>query len=127
MVVIPSVCNFRNTPIGLNNPMKCVGQLDCIMCGYCCGYRREIHFGGCSYQKDEKVPEGIKVIKTAEGFTIPVDVNDVCIYLEKLDNGFARCSIQDKKPKMCKLFYCLIQQKVRQLQTIVDELKDKCK
>lgn len=90
---------------------KYKGQLDCIQCGYCCGYRRETPFGGAEYE---------------DGTKIPVDEDDVCIYLEKLDNGFTRCKIQDKKPKMCKLFYCLPEQKVRQLQTIIDELKLKC-
>jgi Fe-S-cluster containining protein len=97
-------------------------QVDCVMCGYCCGYRRETEFGGASYAENEPIPEGIKVKKTDEGYTILVDEDDTCIYLEKLDNGFARCSIHDKRPKMCKLFYCLTQQKARQLQTIVDEL-----
>jgi len=103
---------------------KYVGQVDCIMCGYCCGYRRETHFGGASYAPDEKVPDGIEVVKSEEGFTIPVDEDDTCVYLEKLDNGFARCSIHEKRPIMCRLFYCLPKQKARQLQTIVDELKD---
>ena len=101
---------------------KYVDQLQCVMCGYCCGFRRETQFGGCSYEKNEPVPEGIEVEKTDEGFTIPVDEDDICIYLKKLDNGFARCGIHDKRPKMCRLFYCLPVQKARQLQTIVDEL-----
>lgn len=75
---------------------------------------------------DEEVPEGIEVVKTEEGFTIPVDEDDVCIYLEKLDNGFTRCTIQDKKPRMCKLYYCLPENKVKQLQVIIEELKEKC-
>lgn len=105
---------------------KYKGQLDCIQCGYCCGYRRNTRFGGASYAKDEPVPEGIEVVKTEEGFTIPVDLDDVCIYLDKLDNGFARCTIHDKKPNMCKLYYCLTEQKVRQLQPIIEYLKSKC-
>ena len=103
---------------------KYIGQVDCIMCGYCCGYRRETEFGGASYAFDEEVPDGIEVVKDEWGYTIPVDKDDTCIYLEKLDNGFARCSIHDKRPNMCRLFYCLPQQKARQLQTIVNELKD---
>lgn len=102
--------------------MKPLGKVDCVQCGYCCGYRRETHFGGASYAKDEPVPKGIKTVETEEGFTILVDEDDVCIYLEKLDNGFAKCSIHEKKPIMCKLFYCNTKQKARQLQTIVDEL-----
>lgn len=105
------------------NMKKYAGQVDCMSCGYCCGYRRDTEFGGASYTRDESVPDGILVRETEEGFTIPVDEDDVCIYLEKLDNGFTRCSIHEKKPNMCKLFYCLTEQKVRQLQTIVDELK----
>ena len=105
---------------------KIRGQLDCIQCGFCCGYRRDSEFGGAMYEIGDPVPEGIEVVETELGFVIPVDEDDVCIYLEKLDNGFTRCTIQDKKPKMCKLFYCLTEQKVRQLQTIVDELKSKC-
>ena len=101
---------------------KYQGELDCVMCGYSCGYRRESEFGGASYAEDEPVPEDVEVRKTGEGWKIPVDDDDICIYLEKLDNGFARCKIQYKKPKMCKLFYCLPQQKARQLQVIVDEL-----
>ena len=102
--------------------MKYVGQVDCIMCGYCCGYRRDTLFGGCSYAKGEKVPDDVITEETDEGSAIPVDENDVCIYLEKLDNGFTRCGIHEKRPKMCKLFYCNTKQKARQLQTIVDEL-----
>lgn len=97
--------------------------VDCVMCGYCCGYRRDRHFGGCSYSKNEKIPSGIETVETEDGFTIPVDENDVCIYLEKLNNGFAKCSIQDKKPKMCKLYNCLTLKKARYLQTIIEHLK----
>ena len=105
---------------------KLKGQLDCIACGFCCGYRRKTYFGGASYAKDEYVPDDVEVVETDEGYTIPVDEDDTCIYLTKLDNGFTRCSIHEKKPKMCKLFYCLTEQKVRQLQPIIDELKSKC-
>ena len=105
--------------------MKYKGQLDCIACGYCCGYRRETHFGGASYAKDEKVPEDVETVETEEGYTIPVDEDDTCIYLEKLDNGFTRCKIHDKKPKMCKLYYCLPEQKARQLLPIIEELREK--
>ena len=100
-------------------------QLDCIMCGWCCGYRRDSYFGGASYQKGERVPRGIKVNKTDEGYTIPVDEEDTCIYLEKLNNGFTRCSIHNKRPEMCKNYNCLPKQKARNLQRIVDELKEK--
>jgi len=102
---------------------KLEGQVDCIMCGYCCGYRRTIDFGGASYGRKETVPEDVLVKETSEGFTIPVDADDTCVYLVKLDNGFARCGIHDKSPLMCKLFYCLPKQKARQLLPIVDELK----
>jgi Fe-S-cluster containining protein len=99
-----------------------VGKVDCIMCGHCCGYRMEKDFGGVSYAEDEIIPDGIKTEKTEYGFTIPVNEDDVCIYLIKLNNGFTRCGVYDKRPNMCKLFYCLTQQKGRQLQKIVDEL-----
>ena len=98
------------------------GQLECIQCGYICGYRRDTPFGGVAYDFDEEVPDGVEVVETEEGYTIPVDDDDVCVYLEKLDNGFTRCSIHDKKPRVCKLYYCLPGQKARQLQVIVDEL-----
>ena len=80
------------------------------MCGYCCGYRRETPFGGAEY---------------ADGSVIPVDQDDVCIHLEKLDNGFTRCKIHGEKPEMCKVYYCLTECKVRQLQVIIEELKIK--
>lgn len=100
-------------------------HVDCIQCGYCCGYRNNGYFGGCSYANDEEVPSDIITIEKEDGRYIPVDEEDVCIYLEKLDNGFARCTIQDKKPKMCKLYYCLTEKKIKYLQTIIDELKEK--
>jgi len=95
---------------------------DCIRCGWCCGYRRDSKFGGCEYAEDEHIPADV----ITEGRKIPVDEDDVCIYLEKLNNGFAVCTIQDKKPKMCKLYNCLNEQKVRQLKSVVEYLKEKC-
>ena len=89
---------------------KARGQLDCIQCGYCCGYRRETPFGGAEWE---------------DGTKTPVDEDDVCIHLEKLDNGFTRCAIHYEKPKQCNLYYCLIECKIRQLQVIIDELKIK--
>ncbi len=100
--------------------------LDCIQCGHCCGYRRDSHFGGCSYSENEKIPPGIKTIKKGNEFFIPVDENDVCVYLVKLNNGFAKCGIQDKKPNVCKLYNCLTEKKIRYLQVIVGLLKKKC-
>lgn len=97
-------------------------KLDCIQCGYCCGYRRDYYFGGCEYADGESIPLGVETV----GRAIPVDKDDVCIYLEKLNNGFARCRIQEEKPNMCKLFYCLPEQKVRQLKPIIEHLKGKC-
>jgi len=105
---------------------KFIGEVDCIMCGYCCGYRRDSDFGGCSYSKEEYVPEDIIVIEDEEGFRIPVDDNDTCIYLKPLDNGMAVCKIQDKKPKMCKLYYCMIERKIRELDKIKEHLVKKC-
>ena len=106
--------------------MAIKSKVTCIMSGYCCGFRRETNFGGASYAINEKVPDNVTVIKTKEGYTIPVDGDDVCIYLEKLDNGFTKCGIHDKKPNMCKLYYCLTEKKVKYLQVIMDELKEKC-
>jgi Fe-S-cluster containining protein len=98
-------------------------SVECVMCGYCCGYRRDSHFGGCSYAESEVIPPGIYTVPGSDGTTIPVDSDDVCIYLEKLDNGFARCSIQSEKPAMCKLYNCLTLKKARYLQAIVDSLQ----
>ena len=106
---------------------KYVGELDCMQCGYCCGYRRGDEFGGAFYGKNETVPFGVTVIFEPYGARIPVDDDDVCIYLEKLDNGFARCSIQDKKPSMCKLYFCLIERKIKVLSEIKKHLEAQCK
>jgi len=100
--------------------------VDCVRCGWCCGYRRDSVFGGCSYASDEKISADIVVIDGDLGPTIPVDEDDICIYLSKLNNGFAICRIQDKKPRMCKLFNCLTEQKVRQLRPVIETLKEKC-
>lgn len=100
-------------------------MIDCCMTGYCCGYRRDSYFGGVSYMEDEEVPVGvITVEKNGERF-IPVDDDDVCIYLEKLNNGFARCGIHEEKPRTCKLYNCLTIKKAKYVQVIVDELKDR--
>lgn len=107
-------------------PKKFIGEVDCIMCGYCCGYRRDSYFGGCSYSKKEDVPEDITVIEGEDGFRIPVDKDDTCIYLNKLDNGLAICKIQDKKPLMCKLYYCMIERKIRELDKVKKYLVEKC-
>ena len=107
--------------------MKSIGELDCIRCGYCCGYRREGKHGGKSYERKEDVPPGVIVVQDNWGFTIPVDDDGVCIYMEKLDNGFTRCKIHDKKPLMCNLHYCLTEKKVRYLKAIVEDLKAKCR
>ena len=97
-----------------------------MQCGFCCGYRRDSHFGGCSYAKDELVPPDVTTVESEEGYTVPVNKEDICIYLTKLNNGFARCNIQSKKPKMCKLFNCLTAQKVRQLGDLISELELRC-
>ena len=103
---------------------KYIGEVECIQCGYCCGYRRSSTFGGCQYAPDEPVPEGIEV---DEEKTVPVDANDVCIYLEQLDNGFARCTVHDKRPKMCRLYYCHIETKLLALGWIRRFLEQKRK
>lgn len=105
---------------------KCIGEVDCMMCGYCCGYRRDSHFGGCSYSKEETIPDGVIVIEEEDCFRIPVDEDDTCIYLNKLDNGFAICSIHDKKPNMCKLYYCMLETKIRELDKIKEHLIKRC-
>lgn len=102
---------------------KLIGELDCIRCGYCCGYRRDSHFGGCSYSEEEEIPEGIEV---NENKTIPVDEDDICIYLKKLDNGFAICRIHDKRPIMCRLYYCMIETKIKELGKVKKFLEEKC-
>ena len=101
--------------------------VDCVQCGYCCGYRRDSNFGGCSYSEDEIVPPDIITTPGEFGPTVPVDEDDTCIYLVKLNNGFAKCMIQDKKPKMCKLYYCLTEKKVKYLRVITEELQTKCR
>lgn len=106
------------------NVEKYRGQLTCIQCGYGCGYRRDTPFGGVSYGLDEEVPEDVEIVERNGEKFIPVDENDTCIYLVKFDNGFTKCGIHEKKPKTCRLFYCLPEQKARQLQIIVDELKN---
>ena len=90
---------------------KFPNELDCIQCGYCCGYRRDTPFGGAERE---------------DGTTIPVDEDDVCVHLVKLDNGFAKCGIWETRPKQCRLYYCLTEVKVRNLKVILDELKRKC-
>ena len=69
-------------------PNRIKNYTDCIMCGYCCGYRRDTPFGGCEYAEDENIPKGVQTVDRK----IPVDEEDTCIYLEKLNNGFARCN-----------------------------------
>ena len=93
--------------------------VDCLWCGWCCGYRRDSEFGGCEYAEDEPIPPDVKT----DGLTVLVDEEDTCIYLEKLDNGFTRCTIQDKKPIQCRLFNCLTRQKIRNLKPIIEHLE----
>lgn len=100
--------------------------VDCIMCGYCCGYRRESYFGGCSYSKNEEIPSDVTTVKKGDEYFIPVDDDDTCIYLVKKNNGFAKCGIHDKKPRMCKLYNCLTEKKVNYSQIITEHLKERC-
>ena len=90
---------------------KNVEKLECIQCGFCCGYRRDSHFGGCSY---------------LDGTMVPVDENDVCIHLEVLNNGFTRCGIHKLRPEMCSLYYCLMEQKISSLCNIIKHIEKKC-
>ena len=99
--------------------------VDCCMTGYCCGYRRESHFGGVSYMPGEDIPEGIETYEKEGEYFIPVDGQDTCIYLEKLNNGFTRCSVHDKRPRTCRLYNCLTEKKVKYLSIIIEGLKDK--
>ena len=99
--------------------------VDCCMTGYCCGYRRESHFGGVSYMPDEAIPEGVETYEKEGEHFIPVDDDNVCIYLEKLNNGFTRCSIYNKRPRTCRLYNCLTEKKVKQINVIIEELKAK--
>ena len=100
-------------------------MVDCCMTGYCCGYRRDSYFGGVSYMPDEEIPEGIETYKKDGEHFILVDDEDTCIYLEKLNNGFTRCSIYDKRPRTCRLYNCLTEKKVKYIGVIIEELKDK--
>lgn len=75
---------------------------------------------------DETIPSGIVTIEKEGKQYIPVDEWDVCIYLEKLNNGFTRCLIHNKKPRMCRLYNCLTEKKIKYIQAITEELKDKC-
>jgi len=105
---------------------KNVEKVECISCGICCGHQRDYPFGGCSYSKEEPIPTGVKVIQEGDNYRIPVDNNDVCIYVEVLDNGFTKCKIHDKKPLMCKYYYCLLEQKITSLKRIIEYLEKKC-
>jgi len=100
--------------------------VDCCRTGYCCGYRRDSYFGGVSYQQGEIIPDGVEVYEKEGEWFIPVDEEDTCIYLEKLNNGFTSCRIHDKRPKTCKFYNCLTEKKIVQLQPIIEHLKGKC-
>lgn len=93
--------------------------VECVRCGWCCGYRRDSEFGGCEYAEGATIPEGI----ITDGRRIPVNEDDECIYLEKLDNGFTRCGIHDKRPEMCRRYNCLTEQKIRNLTPIIEHLQ----
>ena len=73
----------------------------------------------------EEIPEGVETYEKDGEHFIPVDDDDVCIYLEVLNNGFTRCSIHEKKPRTCKLYNCLTVKKVKYINVIVNELKGK--
>jgi Fe-S-cluster containining protein len=75
---------------------------------------------------DEKIPDGVATYEKDGEHFIPVDDEDICIYLERLDNGFTRCGIHEKRPRTCRLYNCLTEKKVRYLGVIVDELQRKC-
>jgi Fe-S-cluster containining protein len=96
------------------------------MTGYCCGYRRDSHFGGSSYMPGEPVPEGVETYERDGEHFIPVDADDICVHLVKLNNGFTRCAIHDKRPKTCRLYSCLTEKKVVYLNAIAEELRIRC-
>lgn len=75
---------------------------------------------------DEPVPCGVETYERDGEHFIPVDKDDTCIYLVKLDNGFTRCSIHEKRPRTCRLYNCLTEKKIVYLRAIVDELKARC-
>ena len=74
---------------------------------------------------DEDIPAGIETYEKDGEYFIPVDGDDVCIYLEKLNNGFTRCRIHDKRPRTCRLYNCMTVNKVKQINVIIEELKGK--
>ena len=100
-------------------------MVDCCRTGYCCGNGRDSALGDWAYV-DEPVPEGVTTIEKDGEYLLPVDDDGTCIYLEIHDNGFTSCSIQDKKPKMCALYNCLTEKKIKYINVIVEELKGKC-
>ena len=74
---------------------------------------------------DETVPDDVETYEKDGEYFIPVNDDDVCIYLEVLNNGFTRCSIHEKKPRTCRLYNCLTEKKVNYINVIVNELKGK--
>ena len=98
--------------------------VDCVSCGNCCGYRRDSALGDWSFSQEEGVPEGVSVVEKDEVFMTPVDNDGTCIYLEVLNNGFTRCKIHDNKPKMCALYNCLTEKKIRYLQDVIHDLRE---
>ena len=99
--------------------------VDCVRSCFCCGYRRDSHFGVVSYLEDETIPDDVQTIKRDDEYFIPVDDDDTCIYLVKENNGFTSCGIHDKRPRTCRLYSCLTEKKVKYLEVITDELREK--
>lgn len=102
--------------------------IECCRTGHCCGLYRnhsnDKHSEGIvAYVKGEKIPEGVETTQIDEDNFIPVNEKGTCIYLEKLNNGFTKCSIYEKRPKMCRLYNCLTEKKIRYLGIIIEELK----
>ena len=75
---------------------------------------------------DEPVPEGVETYDRDGEHFIPVDEDDICIYLGKLNNGFTRCGIHDKRPRTCRLYSCLTKKKAVYLEAIAAELRAGC-
>ena len=105
--------------------------VDCCRTGHCCGLHREHSTdkhpeGIVAYVKDEKVPKGIKTTLRGEDSFIPIKDDGTCLYLKVFNNGFTECTIYDKRPKMCRLYNCLTEKKIKYLNMIIQELKDGC-
>lgn len=102
--------------------------IECCRTGHCCGLHREHsndkhQEGIVAYVEGEKVPKGVKTKQIGKDNFISINKNGTCIYLEKLNNGFTKCNIYDKRPNMCRVYNCLTEKKIKYLNIIIEELK----